>query len=337
MEQPFTIIKTFLGDVEYSFPNPLKSLINHDSNKIEQSADIDLKVRNADEPLFYVIDLHVNIMEGICGQTDYQIKLVYSALVKMNNEVIDEDDTINMLAKEVPKELITFVRGLVQVLTAASGFPEVVLEEIDFDALNLKSRQLLGYDWILNDIRSSVEGAGFLNTLVFYAGDSCLRYKDSPMYKYFYRFMEPINYMHPDYDECEPEFWELFFQLVFGEGVNISLIQENEEYPEIEFSFPGFDTMRVSNLTLKELKSITSALATDAFTKTMVSFCGLDINEDYEDTLASKPIPLESEIHKLYNYDPTNMSSDSIVFINHVCERLNNYDDVTFEYRLLHK
>ena len=334
MEQPFSIIKTFLGDVKYSFPTPLKSLFKNDSNNLEQSTDIDVKVWSADEPLFYVVDLHVNIMEGACGQTDYQMKLVYSALVKMNNEEIEEEDIINMLAKEVPKELITIVRMLVQVLTAASGFPEIVLEEIDFDAMNLRSRQLLGYDWILNDIRSSDEGAGFLNTLVFYAGDSCLRYKDSPMYKYFYRFM-PINYMHPDYDECEPEFWDLFFQLVFGEGDNISLIHKNEGYPELEFSFPGFAPMRVSNLTLKELKSITSALATDAFTKTMVSFLGFTINEDYGETLLNKRIPLESEIHKLYNYEPVHMSSDNIVFINHVCERLNNYDDVTFEYRLL--
>ena len=337
MEQPFSIIKTFLRDVEFSFPNPQKSLFNNDGNKNEQSTELDVKVWNADEPFFYVVDMHVNILGSSCGQTDYQMKLVYSAFVKMNDEVMEEDDTINMLSKEVPKELITIIRMLVQVLTAASGFPEVVLEEIDFDALSLKSRRLLGYDWILDDIRSTDEGAGFLNILVSYAGDSCLRYKDSPMYKYFYRFMEPINYLHPDYEECEPEFWDLFFQLVFGEGDNISLIHENEEYPELEFSFPGFAPMRVSSLTLKELKSITSALATDAFTKTMVSFLGLSINEDYGETLLNNRIPLESEIYKLYNYNPLHMTSDSIVFTNHVYERLNNYDDVTFEYRLLYK
>lgn len=63
----------------------------------------------------------------------------------------------------------------------------------------------LGYEWVLEDIRLVDDGAGvsFLNTVKDSTGNSLDVYTETPLYKYFYRFLTPIEYSHPDYEVCE--------------------------------------------------------------------------------------------------------------------------------------
>ena len=202
----------------------------------------------------------------------------------------------------------------------------------------------LGYEWIMEDIRLVEDGAGasFLETVKNYlvkdgksTGDELLTYEENPLYKYYYRFLTPIEYSHPDYEECEDSYWPMLFQLLFGEGKNVKIIDGENGIPEIEFDYCDDERRTVSSLTLEELKFITSELAVKAFTDTLVEILGYDkqMDNDYADILRNDQLILKEEFHALYNTDQPNASDEDIAFVDKLYARIKECDLQTFPYK----
>ena len=194
----------------------------------------------------------------------------------------------------------------------------------------------LGYEWVLEDIRLVDDGAGvsFLNTVKDSTGNSLDVYTETPLYKYFYRFLKPIEYSHPDYEVCE-DYWPMLFQLLFGEGKNVKVIDGDNGLPEIEFDYCEDERRTVSSLTLDELKFITSELAVKAFTDTLVEILGYDkqMDNDYADILRGDQLILKEEFHALYNTDQPNASAEEIAFVDKLYARIKECDLQTFPYK----
>lgn len=194
----------------------------------------------------------------------------------------------------------------------------------------------LGYEWVLEDIRLVDDGAGvsFLNTVKDSTGNSLDVYTETPLYKYFYRFLRPIEYCHPDYEVCE-DYWPMLFQLLFGEGKNVKVIDGDNGLPEIEFDYCENERRTVSSLTLDELKFITSELAVKAFTDTLVEILGYDkqMDNDYADILRGDQLILKEEFHALYNTDQPNASAEEIAFVDKLYARIKECDLQTFPYK----
>lgn len=194
----------------------------------------------------------------------------------------------------------------------------------------------LGYEWVLEDIRLVDDGAGvsFLNTVKDSTGNSLDVYTETPLYKYFYRFLKPIEYSHPDYEVCE-DYWPMLFQLLFGEGKSVKVIDGDNGLPEIEFDYCEDERRTVSSLTLDELKFITSELAVKAFTDTLVEILGYDkqMDNDYADILRGDQLILKEEFHALYNTDQPNASAEEIAFVDKLYARIKECDLQTFPYK----
>ena len=194
----------------------------------------------------------------------------------------------------------------------------------------------LGYEWVLEDIRLVDDGAGvsFLNTVKDSTGNSLDVYTETPLYKYFYRFLKPIEYSHPDYEVCE-DYWPMLFQLLFGEGKNVKVIDGENGHPEIEFDYCEDERRTVSSLTLAELKHLTSELAVKAFTDTLVEILGYDkqMDNDYADILRDDQLILKEEFHALYNTDQPNASAEEIAFVDKLYARIKECDLQTFPYK----
>lgn len=194
----------------------------------------------------------------------------------------------------------------------------------------------LGYEWVLEDIRLVDDGAGvsFLNTVKDSTGNSLDVYTETPLYKYFYRFLKPIEYSHPDYEVCE-DYWPMLFQLLFGEGKNVKVIDGDNGLPEIEFDYCEDERRTVSSLTFDELKFITSELAVKAFTDTLVEILGYDkqMDNDYADILRGDQLILKEEFHALYNTDQPNASAEEIAFVDKLYARIKECDLQTFPYK----
>ena len=195
----------------------------------------------------------------------------------------------------------------------------------------------LGYEWIMEDIRLVYEEAGvsFLNTVKESTGNELLTYEENPLYKYYYRFLTPIKYSHPDYEVCEDSYWPMLFQLLFGEGKNVKVIDGDNGLPEIEFDYCEDERRTVSSLTLDELKFITSELAVKAFTDTLVEILGYDkqMDNDYADILRGDQLILKEEFHALYNTDQPNASAEEIAFVDKLYARIKECDLQTFPYK----
>lgn len=194
----------------------------------------------------------------------------------------------------------------------------------------------LGYEWVLEDIRLVDDGAGvsFLNTVKDSTGNSLDVYTETPLYKYFYRFLKPIEYCHPDYEVCE-DYWPMLFQLLFGEGKNVKVIDGDNGLPEIEFDYCEDERRTVSSLTIDELKFITSELAVKAFTDTLVEILGYDkqMDNDYADILRGDQLILKEEFHAFYNTDQPNASAEEIAFVDKLYARIKECDLQTFPYK----
>ena len=194
----------------------------------------------------------------------------------------------------------------------------------------------LGYEWVLEDIRLVDDGAGvsFLNTVKDSTGNSLDVYTETPLYKYFYRYLIPIEYSHPDYEVCE-DYWPMLFQLLFGEGKNVKVIDGDNGLPEIEFDYCEDERRTVSSLTLDELKFITSELAVKAFTDTLVEILGYDkqMDNDYADILRDDQLILKEEFHALYNTDQPDASDEDIAFVDKLYARIKECDLQTFPYK----
>lgn len=342
MEICFNIIKSFLGSLKYDFPTPLKSLFYNEDPALEQNTAIDVHVWKAKESMCYIVDIVVDITEGFNGNDDFHLNLVYSTLVEVEGTDYDESEIVKVLGVQVPQTVYGIVRTLVQGFTLATGFPPVVLDDIDFEAhqavsnLAKEEEPALGYEWILYDIQSTEEGAVFLQTLRNAYKDQLLDYHELDLYKYYYRFLRPIEYHHPDYKNCDPLFWDIFFQMVFAEADDVRILDGDGDLPEIEFSFPGYDTMTISKLSLEGLKSITSDLAAQAFTSSFVGLYQFPINKDYAETLSDSQPPLDDEIHTMFNYGLVT-TEEEIIFTERVCSRIKDYDVKTFPYRLFNE
>lgn len=195
----------------------------------------------------------------------------------------------------------------------------------------------LGYEWIMEDIRLVDEGAGvsFLNTVKESTGNELLTYEENPLYKYYYRFLTPIEYRHPDYEECEDSYWSILFQLLFGEGKNVKVIDGENGLPEIEFDYCEDERRTVSSLTLEELKDLTSELAVKAFTDTLVEILGYNkqMDNDYADILRDDQLILKEEFHALYNTDQPDASAEEIAFVDKLYARIKECDLQTFPYK----
>ena len=195
----------------------------------------------------------------------------------------------------------------------------------------------LGYEWVLEDIKLVDDGAGvsFLNTVKDSTGNSLDVYTETPLYKYFYRFLTPIEYSHPDYEFCEDSYWPMLFQLLFGEGKNVKVIDGENGLPEIEFDYCEDERRTVSSLTLEELKFITSELAVKAFTDTLVEILGYDkqMDNDYADILRDDQLILKEEFHALYNTDQPDASDEDIAFVDKLYARIKECDLQTFPYK----
>lgn len=189
----------------------------------------------------------------------------------------------------------------------------------------------LGYQWIIEDISASRE----MRKLWFFVKDieedNLYTFEKIFLYKYFYRFMKPIEYNHPNYAECEELFWPLLLQMLYAETDDVKIIDTDIGVPDIEISYKS-DRRTISSLTLEELKSLTSELATKAITDTEVSIICVGVNNSY--TLLDNHYPvLKDEILTLFNCYLPEFDKKDLEFVNGLYERIKRYDVDTLPYR----
>lgn len=208
----------------------------------------------------------------------------------------------------------------------------------DYESMNDDSSRSpcrLSWKWILEDIQSEESGVLFLKTIKDKTGHDLLVYEETPLFKWFFRFLIPIEYNHPDYKECASDYWPLLFQLLFAEGENVKVIDGENGLPEIEFEYSDEERRTVSSLTLEELRLCTSMLSIRVITCTLIDIIKYEkqIDVDYANRLKDDQLILKEEFHALYKTDQPDASAEDIEFVEKMYARIKECDLQTFRYK----
>ena len=370
----FMPIKTYLKGVEFESPNTPELFFNAESAaNLEISIDVQSKVSNdtyylvelhtrlipkIGEQVVFNLKLVYSTLVEILDKNmdDEQRKFLLTVIIpqSMYNPLralvweltsasgfppIMMND-YDFATHQVNTELQAFDNKLEETLSNDDVFRE------DMDVVseaNVRSGEPqeniypLGWEWILEDVRLVEDGAGtsFLKTVKDSTGHDLLVYEESPLFKYFYRFLIPIEYNHPNYKECDNSYWPILFQLLFAESENVKVIARDNSLPEIEFDYCEDERRTVSSLTLDELKWITSVLSAKALTSTLVDILGYEkqMNTDYANSLKEDQLILKEEFHALYNTNQPDTNAEDIVFVENMYARIKECDLQTFTYK----
>ena len=195
----------------------------------------------------------------------------------------------------------------------------------------------LSYEWVIEDIRLDPSGATFLEAVKNMFQNDLSTYEKNPLFKYFYRFLTPIEYNHPDYKECDYSYWPLLFQLLFAECKNVTVVGRDGGLPDIEFDYIDGERRTVSSLTIDELKYITSKLAMKAFAHTLVNVIeyipqvpGVAINDD---KLKAGHLILKEELHALFRTDKPGAKQAAVDFVDRLYDCIKHCDSQTIPYK----
>lgn len=356
-------IKTYLKSVEFESPNTpeLFFYAENDAN-LEISIDVHLKVS---DDSYYLVELHTSLTPKINEQVVFGLKLTYSSLIELLDKDMDEEQRKFLLTVVIPQSMYNPLRALVWDLTSMSGFPPIMMSDHNFNAtrtntvlepvINNPTLQEIGpgtnaysdgapknifplsWDWILEDVRLIADGEGiaFLESVKQSTGHDLLIYEESPLFMYYYRFLTPIEYNHPEYEGCDDSYWPLLFQLLFAEGENVKVIAGDNGLPEVEFDFGIEGRRRVSSLSIDELKFITDELSSNAFTCTLVEILRLEMhmNHDYARRLRDDRLILMEEFHALFNTDQVDASAEDVAIVEKLYARIKDCDLQTFPYK----
>lgn len=188
-------------------------------------------------------------------------------------------------------------------------------EKIDF-------QWMINFRWAEEDMELLEAVRNFWELYSSHAGDEPIKdYESLPIYKCYYRFFIPIEYLHPDFEECDESIWPILFQMLYGSFKSkCQVIDAGQGLPEIEFSYEHFQDRTISSLTLEELKELLSDLITEALVDLSVNLLGYQ-NESIMPGAQSPNNQLKSELdfYRLFN---ASVSDENIAFLNSMYERI---------------
>lgn len=188
-------------------------------------------------------------------------------------------------------------------------------EKIDF-------QWMINFNWANDDPELLEVAQTFWSVYSGHFGeDTFVDYESLPIYKCYYRFFIPIEYHHPDYEECDESIWPILFQMLYGSFKSqCQVIDDEQGLPEIEFSYESFQDRIISSLTLEELKELLSDLITEALVDISVNLLGYQ-NESVLSEEQSQNSKLLSE-RDFYCLFDINVSDKNTSFLDAMYERI---------------
>ena len=119
---------------DLSFEAPQTPVIFHKMREQAPAVSFgaDVKARHLDGNVFEVV-LHVEVKADVGAETAFMLELAYGAVVQANP--VEADHLQPLLLIEAPRMLFPFVRNIIADVTRDGGFPQLMLQPIDFAAL----------------------------------------------------------------------------------------------------------------------------------------------------------------------------------------------------------
>lgn len=352
MTSSYVIVKAFLKNVVFESPNtPNMFFAEHSDSSLPIDIDVNSKVANGTS--IYLVELHINLSPKTNESlVIFNLDIVYSTMVNILDENISDKDLSDILHVEVPRKAYDTVRMLVWNITRESGFPPIMMSDYSFaehgvekesrdkvdkektDTYEIGENQYDDFRWLMDDCYSSdYEDESLMDEMNI--NHSLCPYENLPIYKYYLRFLRPIEYRHPQNDECTDSFWPIFFRLLTGNfDVEYDLETTKNGELDIIFTYKEYKNRLVSNLSSYELKDVATQLFLDMITNLSENILLEDINTEYAETIMDDRLILKEEFFKIYNFDASQKADTEETFVEQLYSKIKECDLKTFIYRI---
>lgn len=137
---PFLVHLQYLKDLSLENPNPLKHLTDQKEVRPEISINVQVNARHLTEQMFEVV-LEVNADAKRGEDKMFICQVQYAGLISLTRPIEEEAEVRDLLLEEVPQLLFPFARNIIADATRDTGFPPLMLQPVDFKALNKAQKE----------------------------------------------------------------------------------------------------------------------------------------------------------------------------------------------------
>lgn len=337
----YEISDTPWGDANSEDDFSLNVKVSVDSKKREDDPD--------EEGEVYQVNLIVEVEPQITKVPLFTLNVVYGALIQVLADNSSTEDLSHLLKVKVPEALYDEVRGLIWNATSHTGFSPLMLKDCDFENLSnnvgsyeeqfdkalsaLKAREPyniypLGFQWLVEDMNLNEDSKNISNAMMEDPGMNLDSFETMPFYKYYVRFFDPIEYNHPDFDNCEDSLWPMLFQMAFALSDEVEISAGDAKYPELEFPLWG-KTMKVSEMSLDEVKVAVCYFFSLLKTIAIMYRTSLTVNDEFAETLDDFHFVTKEELLKIHNFEDGNGNDKDPMFriMDNFYDCLQNYEE----------
>lgn len=134
----FSILAQYVKDL--SFENPRgPQAFQRVAEQPKLEVNVDVKVAQPASGTTYEVALHMSIKASVQEQSAFLVELTYAGL--FNIKGLTQDQLRQVLLIECPRLIFPFARRVIADATRDGGFPPLLLNPIDFQALYLQQQQ----------------------------------------------------------------------------------------------------------------------------------------------------------------------------------------------------
>jgi preprotein translocase subunit SecB len=130
------LISQYIKDLSVENPNAPESYQWTDAPEIAVDFNIGARPLGPD---VHEIELKINVTSKTPQGTSFVVELAYGALIGMRN--VTEDQAHPFLFAEGPRLVFPFARRIIADAVRDAGYPQLILEPIDFNGLYLSQLQ----------------------------------------------------------------------------------------------------------------------------------------------------------------------------------------------------
>jgi len=139
----FALQKIYVKDLSFEAPNTPDVFVNGETDQAEPKMELNLKNRHADLPGDnYEVVLHVSLHATLNKRTLFMVEIEQAGIFLIQGYA--EQERKALLNTYCPSTLFPFVREAVSSVIGKGGFPAMLLQPINFDALFAQAVQERG-------------------------------------------------------------------------------------------------------------------------------------------------------------------------------------------------
>ena len=192
----------------------------------------------------------------------------------------------------------------------------------------------LSYEWLFNEFLMNKQTVDFFNSLRVFEKSDLSVYQNLMVYKYYLRFIKPIEYHHPKNKKFDDSLWSMLLQMLFAVGKNVEFVSRKGKLPEIEFDFSENERRTVSSLKLYELKKLLLELGTEVFVGVFSDMVYMEVDREYADNLSSDSSILKEEIMSMFRVGEYETDERVLRLVDTMFNNIRRYDLQILPYTL---